>query len=54
MPEVLNAEVLGHEPDIEERVNIAWRMNMILLEALLGLAREVDDLRASFQQPPGL
>jgi hypothetical protein len=45
-PEILNAQMTGQDLSETERINIAWQMNMILMEALLRLAREVDDLRA--------
>jgi hypothetical protein len=46
-PEILNATVEGRELTDSERINISWQMEMTLMEALLRLAREVDDLRAT-------
>lgn len=46
MPEILESSVAGTDPDLIGRINIAWQMNMILVEAILRLAREVDDLRS--------
>ena len=45
IPELLDSQVAEREPSETERINIAWQMDMVLMEALLRLAREVDDLR---------
>jgi len=45
MPEMIEANFTGTEPSDVAKINIAWRMNEILREALLRVAREVDDLR---------
>jgi hypothetical protein len=46
-PALLEAQVSGVMPTLEQRMLDAEQMNLILMEALLELAREVDDLRAS-------
>jgi hypothetical protein len=45
-PELLDAAFADRDLSDIERINIALRMGMNLMEALLRLAREVDDLRA--------
>jgi hypothetical protein len=43
---LIKAQVTGEMPTVEERMLNAERMEMVLMEALLDLAREVDDLRS--------
>jgi hypothetical protein len=42
-PDALRSGVSGREPTADERINIAWRMNMTLMEALLLLAQRLDE-----------
>jgi len=45
-PAIVKAQVTGQMmPTLEERMLNAERMDLVLMEALLELAREVDDLR---------
>jgi len=46
-PDLLRAQFSGREPTLEEWVAFLQRQDEVLLEALLRLAREIDDLRAS-------
>jgi hypothetical protein len=45
-PEILQHDVTGADLTVDESINIAWQMNMVLMEAVLRLAREIDDSRS--------
>ena len=47
-PAMLDINVSGEMPPIEQRMTNAERMDFVTVEALLDLAREVDDLARRF------